>query len=137
MSQYCTVRTEFRNLQALLHALSETGGWVLENIEVHEGGQNLIGYRGDTRPEIAHVIIRKGFVGDASNDIGFVKTEEGSYAAIISQYDKTRYNQQWLNNLKKNYAFHSIKIEQENRGRTVSREILDKGRQRITVNGYR
>jgi len=137
MSRYCTVKTQFKDEAALVDALMETGEWTRQQIEVHQVPQHLFGYRGDQRPETAHVIIRKKHVGSASNDIGFVKDDEGSYAAIISAYDRGRYGEQWVGQLKGNYAFHKVRREQESRGRTVTRERCPGGRQRVVVTGYR
>ena len=56
--------------------------------------QNLKGYKGDVRKEVAHVIIPKdqiNFFTGASNDIGFLwnsKTEK--YDFICSEYDKKK-----------------------------------------------
>jgi hypothetical protein len=137
MSSYCNVQTEFKNQSALIAALMETGNWTKNQIEVHTDPKNLIGYQGDVRADKAHIIIRREFVGSASNDLGFVKTENGNYTAIISSYDSSRYNKAWLNNLKGNYAYHTIKEQQEARGRIVSREKLAGNKQRLHIKGYR
>lgn len=137
MSRYCEVKTQFKDEAALVDALMETGKWTHQQIEVHQVPQHLCGYRGDERPETAHVIIRKKHIGRLSNDIGFVKNEDGNYAAIISAYDQGVYGERWIGRLKSNYAFHKISREQNQRGRTVTRERLSNGRQRVVVSGYR
>jgi len=137
MSLYCSVETQFKNPNALVAALMETGGWAVNQVHVFTVAQNLIGYKGDIRKEVAHVIIRRQVVGSMSNDIGFIKNPDGTYSAIISKYDQGKYNDAWLKQLKCNYAFHTIKLQQESRGRSVSRERMPDGRQRIRVKGYR
>lgn len=137
MSRYCTVRTEFRDKEALIMALQETGGWQPEQIEVHDVPQHLRGYQGDQRQETAHIIIRRKYIGSASNDLGFVRKEDGSYEAIISAYDSNKYGETWTGQLKGNYAFHKLRRQQESRGRSVNRERLPNGRQRVIVTGYR
>jgi len=137
MSLYCEVKTEFKNESALISALMETGGWNESQIEIHAEPQSLIGYHGDIRPERANIIIRRRFIGSASNDIGMIKEENGQYRAIISEYDGRKYNQAWIDKLKGNYAYQVIKQDQERRGRIVSREKLENGKQRLTVRGYR
>jgi len=137
MSRYATVKTELKDESALIDAILETGNWSRQQIEVHQVPQHLFGYHGDQRPETAHIIIRRKYVGRYSNDIGFVKDDEGSYAAIISAYDRGRYGEQWVGQLKGNYAFHKVRREQESRGRTVTRERCPNGRQRVVVTGYR
>lgn len=106
-------------------------------MHVFDDAQNLIGHKGDIRKEVAHVIIRRQIVGSMSNDVGFVKNPDGTFSAIISEYDKHKYNDAWLKQLKGNYAYHAIRLQQEARGRAVSRERMPDGRQRITVRGYR
>lgn len=137
MSQYCLVKTQFKNEAALVAALIETGNWTSAQIEIHESPQSLIGIGGGVRKEQAHIIIRRVHVGSASNDIGFHKTKTGEYEAIISEYDKGKYGEKWLGLLKQNYAFHRVERQQRSRGRTVTRERLGNGRQRVAISGYR
>lgn len=138
MSRYCTVETQFKDENALVAALMETGQWAREQIEVHGELQHLLGFEGDQRAEMAHVIIRRKHVGRASNDIGFVKGDDGNYGAVISEYDRSKYGTKWMASLKGNYAYHKLRREQEGRGRKVSRTRCPQtGRQRIEVTGYR
>lgn len=137
MSRYVTVRTQFKDEASLIQALMETGQWSFDQIEIHSSPQHLYGYHGDLRPETANIIVRRKHVGAASNDIGFIKTENG-YGAIISQYDQGRYGEQWVGKLKGNYAYHQIKNQAERKGRTVTRtRCPTTGRQRIEISGYR
>lgn len=117
----------------------ETGNWTRQQIEVHQEAQGLYGYHNDLRPEKANVIIHRKFVGSASNDIGFIKDENGQYKAIISEYDSNSkgYNQSWINKLKQSYSFHAIRLQQESRGRQVTRTKMPDGRVRVEVKGYR
>lgn len=116
----------------------ETGGWTEKQIEVYHDPKNLVGYKGDTRSEKAHIIIRRKNIGEYSNDLGFVKNENDHYEAIISDYDSSRYNQEWIGKLTGNYAYHKVRQEQEARGRTVSRTRCARtGRQRVEITGYR
>ena len=143
MSKYCEVKTEFKNQEALIAALMETQpSWTREKIEVHETPQHLVGYTGDQRAQTAHLIVRRQHVQDAANDLGFERTAEGAYRAHISNYDrghdgKGAFGDAWVQRLKQNYAFHAIRLQMERLGRTVSRERLPNGRQRLTVRGYR
>jgi len=137
MSMYCSVQTQFKNQAALVEALMETGNWKRHQIDVHARPQHLFGYKGDKREQLAHVIISRQYVSGASNDVGFLKNADGSYSAMISQYDSRTYNDVWMKDLKANYAYHAIKLQQEARGRTVTRERMPDGRQRVRVIGYR
>jgi len=138
VSRYCIVKTVFTDKTALVAALMETGKWSLDQIEVHATPQSLVGWKDDERAEKAHIIIRKRHVGDMSNDLGFAKTEEETYQAIISEYDSTRYGAKWVGQLRQNYAFHKLKLDQEEMGRTVTRERCpESGHQRVEITGYR
>jgi len=137
MSMYCNIETQFRNPEALLYALIETGKWTAEQIEIHEQAQNLVGYHGDLRPEKANVIIRRKNIGPSSNDIGFQRNEDGTFKAIISEFDKSRYNQSWINKLKQSYAFHAIRLQSEAKGRSVTRTRLPDNKIRVEIKGYR
>ena len=137
MSLYCSVKTQFKNQDALVAALAETGNWTVEQIGRYDIAENLFGYKGDRRAEVAHVIIKKQHVGSCSNDIGFIRNSDGTYSAIISEFDKSRYDDAWLKQLKGNYAFHAIRLQQAARGRSVERERMSDGCQRVRVKGYR
>ena len=137
MSLYCEIKTEFKNQDALILALMETGKWQKEQIEIYNEPQNLVGYRGDLRQDKANIIIRRKNIGPSSNDIGFQKQADGTFTAIISEFDKSRYNQSWTDKLKANYAFQAIRLQQEAKGRQVSRTKLPDGKQRVEIKGYR
>ena len=88
MSLYCSVKTQFKNQDALVAALMETGEWQINQIDVYDVAHNLFGYQGDQKKEVAHIIIRREGVGHSSNDMGFVRNPDGTYSAIISELDK-------------------------------------------------
>jgi hypothetical protein len=115
----------------------ETGKWTAEQIEVHDIPKHLFGYKGDQREETANVIIRRKHIGSSSNDLGFIKGEDGNYTAIISEFDSKKYGEVWNGQLKGNYAFHKVRTEQEAHGRSVEREQMTNGHQRVIVTGYR
>lgn len=56
--------------------------------QVSEKPQQLEGYHGDKRSQTAEIIIPRKQVGGASNDVGFKKNADGSYTAIVSDYDQ-------------------------------------------------
>jgi len=137
MSRYCTIKTQFKDGESLLKALMETGNWTEAQIEVHSDPRHLFGYTGDQRPEVAHIIIRRQHVGGSSNDLGFVKKEDGTYEAIISEFDSRRYGAQWIGSLKGSCAFYAVEKEMAAYGRTVERVRETNGHQTIRVTGYR
>jgi hypothetical protein len=134
---YCSVKTQFKDPDALVRALMETGEWQGHQIEVHDEPQHLYGYHGDVREQVANIIVRRQYVQASANDIGFEKTVDGTYRSHISQFDSNKYNSTWMGRLRQSYAFHVLKRQQEARGRTVTREKLPDGRQRVMIRGYR
>lgn len=84
MSKYLTFpELLFKDRRLLLAALAELG-----YAEIEEGDRlPLYGYEGDRRPETAEVVVRRQFIGAASNDLGFARTPEG-YVPIVSEYDQ-------------------------------------------------
>jgi hypothetical protein len=101
MSAYGQFETVMKDGRFLADALKSMG-FV---IEVHKEPQTLLDYRGHKRPEKATIIIRRQHTGiGASNDIGFVKGPDGSYQAIISEYDQgAKFTASWLGQLKQGY----------------------------------
>ena len=73
----------FKDRRLLVAALTELG-----YPEVDQGESlPLYGYRGDQRPETCEIVVRRRFLGSASNDLGFTHTAEG-YVPVVSEYDQ-------------------------------------------------
>jgi hypothetical protein len=87
MSEYLDCETQIKDREELINALVDLG-IAKSHIEVHNSPVALEGYQGDSRQQKAHIVIRRQHVGSASNDIGFEKTENGTYRAWVSAYDK-------------------------------------------------
>lgn len=119
MSKYMTfTNSAFKDRDCLIQALAECGYPVFEEGEA----LSLFGYQGDRRAETAQIVVRRNFIGSASNDLGFQKTDAG-YLPVISEYDQ-RYmmNGKFLTSLKNNYNLKSAeKIARQLRG-TLHRE---------------
>lgn len=114
ISAYSENATEFKDLNCLLQALKDMG---FNDVEVSEQGTNLYGYHGDKRADLANVIIRRKHIGLASNDIGFRKQANGTYSAILSDYDRSiGYNDKWLGQVKGKYAERGIMQQAKNKG---------------------
>lgn len=113
MSAYSTNQTEFRDKDLLLCALAEMG-FDASKLRVYDTPHALIDFQGhqthyiDATGDKAEIIIPRKYVGGAANDIGFRKTANGTYEAIISAYDSHRYNAQWLGKLTASYARHGV-----------------------------
>lgn len=126
MSEFITCETVYTDEGLLKEALVDLG-IALEQIEVHAEGAELVGYQGDQRIQKAHVIVRRQHVGSASNDIGFEKQADGTYKAIVSEYDK---NFGYGNKILSKSAGGSGELDQQyaKRGilRTISRNYRHK-----------
>ena len=100
MSAYGEFETTVREQRFLVEALAEMGYMA----EVHPDGAALFGYRGDERPECAHVIIRRAQLDSASNDVGFAHGADGRFRAILSEYDRgIGYDEKWLGKVHQHY----------------------------------
>jgi hypothetical protein len=131
MSHFTCIKTQIRNQDALIKALADVG---CKEVEVHETAQHLYGYQGDVREQTAEVIIRRQHIGQWSNDIGFKRQEDGQFEAIISEYDRPKYSQQWLNGLTQRYGYHTLMETAPTQGFTVEEEeTLEDGTIRVVV----
>jgi hypothetical protein len=96
VSKYVELRTSLTDERYLVEALRELG----YEPEVCREGRPLVGYLGDKRGEQAHIIIPRGQLDAASNDIGFARDKGGVYQAMISEYDRgIGFNDAWLGRL--------------------------------------
>ena len=121
MSKYMTFTgTAFKDRECLLQALAECGYGTVE-----EGEQlALYGYQGDRRPEAAQIVVRRKFIGSASNDLGFQKTDAG-YVPVISEYDQQYMMQgKFLTTLKTNYNLKSTEKLARNLRGTMHQERI-------------
>jgi Protein of unknown function (DUF1257) len=126
MSHFTTLRTQIREIDALVKALADVG---FKKVEVHEPAEHLRGFLGDRRKQTAEVIIRKRYIGPGSNDIGFKRGSTGTFDAIISGYDRARYSQAWLNRLTQRYAYHVARAKLAEQGfDLISEENQQDGR---------
>ena len=115
MSAYTERQTQINDADILKECLKEKG---YSEVEHHATPQNLVGYHGDKRQDTAEIIIRRKHVGSSSNDIGFKKQANGTYNAIISQFDKHKHNQAWMDDLTKRYAEKKIRKVASQNGMT-------------------
>lgn len=131
MSHFTSIKTQIKNLEALVQALADIG---FKNVETHETAQHLYGYQGDIRQQTAEVIIRRQHIGASSNDIGFKKQEDGQFKAIISEYDRGKYNQQWMDKLMQRYGYHALKASAQEQGFSIEEdEVMEDGTVRVVV----
>ena len=105
MSHYTTIESQIKDSQCLIESLQELMNLKPEQIEIHEEAQNLYDYTGTMRPQKANIIIRRQYVGLASNDMGFVRQPNGTYDIIVDDFSRSRhqYDQKWVGKLKQLY----------------------------------
>jgi hypothetical protein len=126
VSHFTRLKTRITDKGALVKALADIG---YKLVEVHDAPQHLYGYRGDKRAQVAEVIVRRKYVGHASNDLGFQRTADGSFEAIISGYDRRKHSQAWLDRLTQRYAYHVARAKLQEQGfDLVSEETAKDGR---------
>lgn len=124
MSHYTRVRTRLTDGHVLVEALRAMG---FKSPELHSLPQPLVGYRGDRRNQTAEVIVRRKEVGRASNDIGFARRGDGTYEAIISEFDSRKYNAAWLSRLDHAYAVAGVKQFARDGGFEIAETETEKG----------
>lgn len=122
MSVYGKIQTQFRDKDFLIAALEEAG-FTKGMIEVHDAPASLFGYRGDMRAEKANIVISRQYLGCGANDIGFLREADGSYTAIVSEFDQVKHGVDWMNKLKRFYAKNAAVSVLRKRGYRVAKEI--------------
>jgi hypothetical protein len=123
MSVYTESKTQITDKDLLIKCLEEKG---YKEVEQHDQAQELVGYHGDKRKDTAEIIVRRKHIGIASNDIGFKRQADGSFAAIISDFDKRKHDEAWLNDLKKRYADKKIRKQAKIAGLSFVKRIEGK-----------
>ena len=104
MSAYQNHETQFTDQQCLVEVLQEEG----YEVQVNAVAQPLEGYHGDKRAQTAEIILPRRsvnkFSGGASNDIGFKKQADGTFKAIVSDYDHGVHGEGWRHKIAQKYA---------------------------------
>jgi hypothetical protein len=96
VSKYVELRISLNDERYLMEALRVFG----YEPEVCREGRPLVGYLGDQRAERAHIIIPRGQLDSASNEIGFARDNGGVFQAIVSEYDRgVGFDDAWLGRL--------------------------------------
>jgi hypothetical protein len=135
LSHFTTLATQLTDTEALCAALSDVGYGA---VEVHEQAQPLFGYQGDQRRDRAHVIVRRGRIGSASNDIGFRREEDGHFLAVISEYDRQRHDEAWLGRVTARHAYHVTARTLADQGFDIAEETTERdGTVRMVLRRFR
>ena len=104
MSKYSSIDTCFDDQDALVEALKADGFQPLLATD-QVAGDPLTGYQGDKRKDRAHVIIPRKQIGGSSNDIGFRRGTDGTFRAVISEFDKgCGRDDQWLGKIRQRFV---------------------------------
>lgn len=131
MSHFTRLRTALKDADLLVAALRQHG---FDTVESHPTAQPLYGYQGDVRPERAEVIVRREHIGALSNDIGFAKAADGSFQAIISEFDRSAYDEAWLTGLTQAYGYAAAVRYADQQGlQIVEDETAGDGTRRLTL----
>lgn len=127
MSAYIKLLTPMTDQECLLAALADLG-FDNTKVEVHQTPVNLVGYAGDRRAQSANIVIRRKHLGASSNDIGFFASDTG-YQAIVSDYDRSRFGNEWLAEL--NARYQSRWVAKQERIAAEEQRRLEEARQRL------
>ena len=106
MSEFKKYATQYRDKECLKAALAEQGYTVVED---HEEAQQLYDFQGrpttylDQTGDKANIIVRRKHVGGAANDLGFKKEVDGTYSAVVSQFDHHKHDTKWFDGMKRHY----------------------------------
>jgi len=123
MSAYHQYATQFEDQACTVQALQDVSGY---KAIVHDKAQPLYDYVGKKRPETAEIVVPRNQINGAANDIGFKKQANGTFQAIISEYDRGHHNEQWLNKVKQAYSVRRGIGAAEKRGFTVTSQEVTK-----------
>jgi len=90
------VTTPIWSQDHLMRALAQVG---FPNAESHAEAVPLDSWRGIPLGGEAHVVVRRGQIGAAGDDFGFVRNARGSFDAVISEIHFNRFDRRWLEDL--------------------------------------
>lgn len=102
MSHYANIKVSYqaRNEASLVAALKTMFG--ASNVEVHEEPQMLLMYTGRQSNNKANIIVRKEHLAKwGTNDMGFLRQEDGTYKTFI---DEAGFNKEKQNKLNQEYS---------------------------------
>jgi Protein of unknown function (DUF1257) len=138
MSEYLTVKTKMReeHKHEIIKALLDLNPAWVGKIELHSVPQPLIDYYGKQKGQSAHIIVRRAWVGAASNDIGFEFLPDGSVASHVSDYDRgydMHYDAAWQGRVAQAYAFRVAEAQAVEGGMLVEKEVREDGSWKVTL----
>ncbi len=96
MPRYRLIPTDVPTSSDLQKTLTDMG---LRNVEVHASPAPLDDWIGRPTDVLANVIIRRKSLGASSDDMGFVRNDEGTYDALVSEIHLFRFDKKWFADL--------------------------------------
>jgi hypothetical protein len=147
MSHFTEMKVNFKTTHEKEFVAALESSFGKGNIEVYENGTSLIGYQGDSRanlpkssPDYAplcHIVIRRKVVGPSSNDVGYRRTEDGSYAAYISEFDQGRnFQKKKQDAVAQDYTTRVAEKSLKTKGYTLKRTVLKDGTVKLVATKY-
>jgi len=140
MSEYMKIKTVFeaKYLTCLAKALATLEPQWAGKVEVYEGQGDLLKtyLASDQRGLRANLIVRRQYVGGASNDIGFAARPDGTVEAVIGDYDRgaghykdrhAKYGDAWLASLTQHYQFAKLEAQAAEKGLDLVRTQNEDG----------
>lgn len=129
MSKYKEIQTEIDDPTILAQTLQEVGDRLNFQFEDHHAAPvRLMGYEGSPRQQTADFVIRKRYVGNVSNDLGWKRQPDGVYSLLISDYDD---NHPRSLEIAQEVAYHYTVVKAERAARlegyTIKRECAPNG----------
>jgi len=126
MSHYTQIALEIRDRDALVAALGDLG---LGKVEVFEEPQPIRGYGGQTR--MADVAIRG--VGYYGGDLGFRRSDDGRFEAVMDQDDDRQFGRDWRQRLLQRYGRHVAVAKLAKKGFRIVREETQDGKLHLVM----
>lgn len=132
MSHFTCVQTKIIDLEELVGALHDMGYSPEVGHEIQ-----LYGYQGDLRQDTADVVVRRRELSSSSNDLGFVLAEDGTYNAIISEYDARAFPK-LVGEITQRYAERVVQKNVALQGFSIiAREVMRDGSVRLRMERWR
>jgi hypothetical protein len=132
MSKYKRIECAFKNRESLEAALKEVG---VPFEQANGNTLTLYGYDDDARPERAALVIRRHNIESMANDMGFALRPDGTFEAIISDFDSGvgRRGLEILNRVKQAYGVHEVTRKARLQGYSVQRVAAPGGSIRLQL----
>jgi len=133
MSHYTRVSTTLCDAELIAAALRATG---FPDVELHDTPQPLRGFAGGGR-YAAEIVVRRGHAGkgrSALADFGFVRRPNGSFEAIVDDWDRRALGSDWMSRLTQAYGYAAALRYAELHGYEVDIDEMEAdGTRRLTM----